>query len=305
MKFFTFMIIPSGFKKIKKIILPSKLVYILFSLALLTLFLIIYFVFDYFYLFQDYQELKEIRLRNRKLSQQVYFYKSKLDQIENSIERMNVLMTKLKFLSNLRDPERYKHIEFEESEDVFDDIDRLSLKYDENIDNQFKNMQLRVKDVEYKITLQEEELTKLNEYINSQTALLASTPSIAPVTGWVTSRFGYRRDPFTGKRDLHDGLDIATRTGTTIIAPADGIVIYTGYKPGYGMLVVIDHGYGITTRYGHCSKFYVVHGDKVKRGMPIAAVGNTGRSTGPHLHYEVRINGVAVNPEKFILDIDL
>jgi len=305
MKLFTFMIIPSGFRKIKKLILPSNLVYIIFFISIVFLLLVSFFIYDYFYLLKDYKELKEIRLRNRKLSQQVYFYKSKLEQIENSLERMNVLMTKLKFLSNLRDPERYKHIEFEDSEDVFDDIDKLSLKYNESVDNQFKNMQLKFKDIEYKVSIQEEELTKLNEYINAQTALLASTPSIAPVSGWVTSRFGYRRDPFTGKRDLHDGLDIATRTGTTIIAPADGFVTYTGYKPGYGMLVVIDHGYGINTRYGHCSKFYVAHGDRVKRGMPIAAVGNTGRSTGPHLHYEVRINGIAVNPEKFILDIDL
>jgi murein DD-endopeptidase MepM/ murein hydrolase activator NlpD len=132
--------------------------------------------------------------------------------------------------------------------------------------------------------------------------LLASTPSIRPVDGWITSRFGYRKSPFTGKRSFHSGLDISNRPGTKIIATADGTVTYAARKMYLGNLVVIDHGYGKVTRYAHCKKFLVKQGQKINRGEAIATVGNTGQSTGPHLHYEVRINGAPVNPIKYILN---
>ena len=102
---------------------------------------------------------------------------------------------------------------------------------------------------------------------------------------------------------MHSGLDIATKTGTPIKAPADGIVSYSDRKGAFGKVLVIDHGYGYTTFYGHCSALLKEVGDKVKRGDVVAKVRNTGTSTGPHLHYEVRVNGVATNPTKFILDL--
>lgn len=132
--------------------------------------------------------------------------------------------------------------------------------------------------------------------------LLASTPSIKPVNGWITSRFGYRKSPFTGKRSFHSGLDISNRPGTKIIATADGKVTYAAEKMYFGNLVILDHGYGKVTKYAHNKKLLVKNGQKVKRGDVIALMGNTGKSTGPHLHYEVRINGAPVNPLKYILN---
>jgi murein DD-endopeptidase MepM/ murein hydrolase activator NlpD len=132
--------------------------------------------------------------------------------------------------------------------------------------------------------------------------MLASTPSIWPVRGWVTSGFGKRLSPFTGRKNLHTGIDIATRHGTVVVAPADGVVTRVTTKYDMGKLVEIDHGYGILTRYGHNSEILVRPGQRVRRGQPIARVGNTGRSTGPHLHYEVRLNGVPVNPMRYIVD---
>ncbi|HKJ99179.1 MAG TPA: M23 family metallopeptidase [Desulfotignum sp.] len=132
--------------------------------------------------------------------------------------------------------------------------------------------------------------------------LLASTPSIRPVEGWITSGFGYRKSPFTGKRDFHAGLDISNKTGTKIIATADGKISYASRKALLGNLVTIDHGYGRVTRYGHLDKILVKRGQRIKRGDVIAHMGNTGRSTGPHLHYEVRINGTPVDPVKYILN---
>jgi murein DD-endopeptidase MepM/ murein hydrolase activator NlpD len=133
--------------------------------------------------------------------------------------------------------------------------------------------------------------------------LLASTPSILPTVGIISSGFGYRISPFTGKREMHKALDIATSKGSPIVATADGIITFAGSKGLLGNTVLIDHGHGISTRYAHCYKILKKRGDIVKRGDIIARVGNTGRSTGPHLHYEVRINNIQVNPEKYILDL--
>ncbi len=131
---------------------------------------------------------------------------------------------------------------------------------------------------------------------------LASKPSIRPTKGWVTSRFGNRVSPFSGRRELHAGLDIAADKGTPILAAADGVITWAGRKGLLGNLMTIDHGNDIVTRYGHISRFFKNAGQKVKKGEKIALVGNTGRSTGSHLHYEVRVSGAPVDPERFIID---
>jgi murein DD-endopeptidase MepM/ murein hydrolase activator NlpD len=135
-----------------------------------------------------------------------------------------------------------------------------------------------------------------------QKNLLAHTPAIRPVSGWITSGFGYRQSPFTGKREFHKGLDIANRKGTKIVAAADGVVTYSGARGLFGNLMIIDHGHGITTRYAHLDKTFFKRGDRVSRGDAIALMGNTGRSTGAHLHYEVRLNSVPVNPSNYIMN---
>ncbi|BBD07969.1 M23 family metallopeptidase [Desulfovibrio ferrophilus] len=142
----------------------------------------------------------------------------------------------------------------------------------------------------------------LMQVIRSNKELWASTPSIWPVQGWISSRFGYRSSPFTMQREFHKGLDISAPTGTPIYAPAKGKVTFTGRDGGYGLAVTVDHGTGILTRYAHLHSVAIKNGQKITRGQLIAYVGNTGRSTGPHLHYEVRLNGVPVNPMRYILN---
>ena len=147
-----------------------------------------------------------------------------------------------------------------------------------------------------------ERSAKLEEFYKDQTALLSSTPSVWPVRGYLSAVFGNRIDPFTGQRDFHSGLDVSTPIGTRVQAPADGVVISCAEKGAYGNSIVIDHGYGIVTRYGHLASFNVRPGQRVRRGDIIGFVGSTGRSTGPHLHYEVWVRDQAQNPLHYILD---
>jgi murein DD-endopeptidase MepM/ murein hydrolase activator NlpD len=138
--------------------------------------------------------------------------------------------------------------------------------------------------------------------LTEQNHLLASTPTIAPVLGLITDGFGRRKDPFTGRLAYHRGLDISARRGTPIHAPADGIVVFSGRNGGLGRCLRISHDFGFTTVYGHLDKILVEPGTEVHRGQEIGLLGNSGRSTGPHLHYEVHVNGVSKNPLYYILD---
>jgi septal ring factor EnvC (AmiA/AmiB activator) len=129
---------------------------------------------------------------------------------------------------------------------------------------------------------------------------LTSTPSLWPVIGHLTGTFGERMDPFSGEGAFHTGVDISSQYGDGVRVSADGIVIEADERAGYGRLVVIDHGFGVTTYYGHLSSFNVYVGQQVRRGDTIGNVGVSGRSTGPHVHYEVRINGAPVNPMRYL-----
>lgn len=149
---------------------------------------------------------------------------------------------------------------------------------------------------------QKKSFESLFNNLEDQRNLLAATPAIRPTDGWISSTFGYRTSPFTGLREFHNGLDIATRKGTPILATADGVVTFAGTKGLMGRLIVIDHGHGMVTRYAHIYKMLKKRGDAVKKGDTIALVGNTGRSTGSHLHYEVHLDGIPVNPAKYILN---
>jgi murein DD-endopeptidase MepM/ murein hydrolase activator NlpD len=148
----------------------------------------------------------------------------------------------------------------------------------------------------------EESLSELEKLLQSKKEMLAHTPSIWPVMGWVTSGFGFRTNPFTGLTQMHEGIDISNQVGTPIIAPADGIISDIGNDLGLGKILVISHGFGMITRYAHLNKVLVRVGQKVKRGEKIAEIGTSGRTTGPHLHYEVRLDGIPVNPMRYILN---
>ncbi len=147
----------------------------------------------------------------------------------------------------------------------------------------------------------EREVRHINDRLHSNILRLASIPRGLPVNGYVTDGFGMRRNPFNGEgREVHEGLDIAVDFGTPVKATADGLVIYAAPHAGYGNLVIVYHSNGITSRYGHLSRISVEAGQRVKRGDQIGNVGSTGRSTGPHVHYEIRENDQAVDPLRYV-----
>jgi murein DD-endopeptidase MepM/ murein hydrolase activator NlpD len=150
------------------------------------------------------------------------------------------------------------------------------------------------------LTTLESRLASVKDKVESEQALARATPSIWPLAGWLSSGFGQRKDPFDGSPDFHAGLDIATDRGTPVRATADGTVESAGYNGSYGNSVLLDHGFGIGTRFGHMSRLAVHTGDHVHRGDVIGYVGSTGRSTGAHLHYEILLNGQPINPLRLL-----
>ena len=167
-------------------------------------------------------------------------------------------------------------------------------------------LKLQRDDLQEELEAMERESSRIESQIRSYQAANSGrvTPYrghfMMPVRGRLSSPFGYRTHPISGKRKLHTGLDIAASHGTTIRAAGPGVVISAGWRGGYGNTVIIDHGGGISTLYGHCSRLLARAGQKVSAGDPVAAVGSTGYSTGPHLHFEVRVNGSPVNPRKYL-----
>ena len=217
---------------------------------------------------------------------------------------LNNFETKIRIIANIEKTDESKNI-FGVGGSVPEDLDaRLPLMEKHN--SLMRDMHEQIDELNLASIHQQNEFESLLKSLEDQHNLLASTPAIRPISrgekSWVTSKFGFRQSPFTGQREFHQGYDISTREGTPIMATADGVVIFVGRKGLLGNTITIDHGHGMITRYGHCQKFLKKRGEKVKRWEPIALVGDTGRSTGPHVHYEVRLNGIPVNPFKYILN---
>jgi murein DD-endopeptidase MepM/ murein hydrolase activator NlpD len=252
----------------------------------------------YFSLLGVGSENRILKEENAQLRSQILLVQEKVAHISATLDRVERFDAKLRTaVTQLQDPERGLAIgPVGRPDDA--SIPGPAPAAHENL----SALPSRLASLETEASRQESSLRELQEYFDDQKSLLASTPSLWPTRGWVTSDFGVRLDPYTAERMMHRGLDIATPHGQAVYTPSDGTVVFAGTESGYGKVLVVDHGYGVKTRYGHLSEIFVKLGDRVKRGARVAAVGNTGRSTGPHLHYEVRVNGIPENPRKFILE---
>ena len=253
----------------------------------------------YFALLGASSENAVLKEENAQLRSQILLVQEKVAHISATLDRVERFDAKLRTaVTQLQDPERNLAIGPVGNAESDAAIPGPAPAAEANL----TALPGKLSSLETEASRQEQSLRELQEYFDDQRSLLASTPSIWPTRGWVTSDFGTRIDPYTAERKMHQGMDIATPHGQTVYTPSDGTVVFIGSEGGYGKVLVIDHGYGVKTRYGHLSELFVKLGDTVKRGARVAAVGNTGRSTGPHLHYEVRVNGIPENPRKFILE---
>ncbi|BBO80759.1 peptidase M24 [Desulfosarcina ovata subsp. sediminis] len=250
-----------------------------------------------------FQTQANLRLQEEMVAQQrdqLAAFAQKIDTLGKQLANLREFENKIRIIANL-DPNDDGESMFGVGGSDPDDLDAesiIEIDYHEMV----RDMHAQVNEISGHATVQQDSFASIFNQLEGKRNLLAATPSIRPVKGWITSRFGRRKSPFTGRREFHRGLDIATRHGSEIIAPADGIVTFSAKKGLMGNMVTIEHGFGMTTRYGHISKLLKKKGERIKRGEVIALVGNTGRSTGPHLHYEVRINGVNVNPMNYFLN---
>lgn len=231
---------------------------------------------------------------------QIQAFAQDINQLKNSLITLNEFEKKIRILANLEHKGDQVSL-FSVGGSVPDELD-TDLPLNKDHDGLVRRMHEQMQQIGQASAVQQKSFEDLLSSLKDKRNVLAATPSLRPTKGWISSDFGYRVSPFTGRREIHKGLDIANRERTPIIAPADGFITFAGKKWLIGNMISIDHGHGIVTRYGHMCELLKKTGERVKRGEKIGLMGNTGRSTGPHLHYEVRLNGVPVNPMQYILD---
>jgi murein DD-endopeptidase MepM/ murein hydrolase activator NlpD len=243
--------------------------------------------------------LTQLKEENKQQKRQFIHLAQRIDEIIGNMGQLKQLDLKLKVMMNLETEEG------SEPGGVGGSAPSLGWPHyaeAKTHKEQVRLMHQSLDNLKTEVAMLKRDKSEFRKFLESQKKLLASTPSIWPTKGWMSSRFGYRISPFTAEKEFHKGIDISARMNAPIVAPADGVVFGVDFDHGLGKTLVIKHGYGVATIYAHLNKILVKRGQYVKRGEKIAQVGSTGRSTGPHLHYEVRLNGVPVNPLRYILN---
>jgi murein DD-endopeptidase MepM/ murein hydrolase activator NlpD len=285
-EFYTFIVVPHAKARFRKFQIPVKLTKWVLGVtgtALLSVSVVMV------HFTRLAAEVYQLRAQNQVLSTKNHEYQTSAVQLQTKINDLQSVVTKLGFMAGL--------------EQVLPDAKVGGVggvPSQETVAPSVEPAALQSMDVN--VSKLAERSRRLEEFYRDQRALLSSTPSVWPVRGYLSAGFGNRLDPFTGQPDFHSGIDISTPIGTKVQAPADGVVVSCGERGGYGNAIVLDHQYGVVTRYAHLSGYNVRPGQKIKRGDVIGFVGSTGKSTAPHLHYEVWVRDQAQNPIHFILD---
>lgn len=293
---FTLMIIPNRKSGVKKISIPKVLLRNIIVGSLVVIFATLYVIYDYTSIKRDRAELARLRAQTQEQSRQLRELGTQIDTFSQRMEDLRQFDRKIRVLAY--ETSRGKKLPL--GVGGSDDESRIKDLLDKDHDTIIAGMRGNLAKLNEDAVEREKSFSELLVFLQEQKSILAATPSLWPVKGWVTSEFGWRNSPFRSGSEFHNGIDISTRYGKEIIAAADGLVIRTGYDAQEGNAVRIDHGHGFTTAYLHMSKIHVKRGMRVKRGDVIGYVGDTGRSTGSHLHYSVYVNGVAVNPRRYI-----
>jgi murein DD-endopeptidase MepM/ murein hydrolase activator NlpD len=291
-EFYTLIVVPHAKARFRKVQVSVRLLkWVLGGVASLTL-VVMGVLVHYSRIAFEVHELRRLRSENTELREKTLAYEQNAGKLQSKLEQLQSIVNKLGVMAGLEQslPPAGAPIAGVGGPTGVVETETPPLGSTSLVS------------MDHELTSLTARSAQLEEFYRDQHALLSSTPSVWPVRGYLSASFGNRADPFTGQRDFHPGIDVSTPIGTRVQAPADGLVVSCAERGAYGYSIIIDHGFGIVTRYGHLSGYNVKPGARVRRGEVIGFVGNTGRSTGPHLHYEVWVRDQAQNPIHYILD---
>jgi murein DD-endopeptidase MepM/ murein hydrolase activator NlpD len=311
---YTVIIVSGATATNKEFVLSSKLIRNSIIAFVFLLLIFGYIIFDYLNTSFNKEKMKRLEKENVEKEATIDKLNTDMREIEERLNQMAVYKERISVAMGLTSPDALKEVGIGGGSDVApggaitnvpgkrempnSDMINKGKKPEPSRDTVMK----KADDIRQKAKKIQERLEFVESAMEKQKVRLAQTPSIWPTKGYLTSPLGWRTHPLTGKKDFHNGQDIATQFGNKIIATADGVALVVGHWDYLGNLIIIDHGFGFTTRYGHLASFNIKEGDRVKRFQVIGYVGNTGRSSAPHLHYEVRYFGKPLNPMNFIID---
>ena len=304
----TIVVVPEGPRKIRQIKIPRLWVFSLLLVFLAGSLSLAWVIRDYLLIKRNLPHLSSLEEENSLQRQQISSLAGKLDAINQKMSELKEFDRKVRAMVSLN-PSKGEGVEAAGETQQFIGIggsDSSAGGQNSPTERGHKKlvrmMYRALENLDSDISVQRDEKAELLRLLDRRKSILACTPSVWPTRGWVSSGFGYRISPFTAEKELHHGVDICGRKGSPVIAPADGVVTQVEWDPGYGKMVIINHGYGLSTMYAHLDKVYVKKGQVVRRHQEIAQVGDSGRTTGAHLHYEIHLNGVPVNPLRYILN---
>lgn len=335
---YTIMILPNPTSRAYRFSVSKKQVKVVLSIAAATAILLLVFVVQYFYMVGNIWELTLLRKETAVQKSKIEYFSQSVDGLKQQMDRLKEFDVKLRMITDLNVPAdagRFLGVGGQSdaegesvgtpvqepipaaltsppiqdaapggeggTEDPIPSIGLTDVPREPHAAI-IRELEEDLATLQIVAAKQQESFEELTQAIQHRRAKWASTPSIWPVRGWVTSGFGRRLSPFTGEPAMHRGVDISVPEKTPFVAPANGTVTLAGWDGGLGNAIKINHGYGYETVYGHLNKILVHPGQRVKRGQIIGLVGNTGFSTGPHLHYQVQVNLVATNPLRYILN---
>ena len=296
--FYTLLILPRKHSAAKKISLSSTLVKCVSVFFMGVVLFVMYFSYDYIHIRREGDELKRLRIQAAEQKKEIEDLAARVQRFSSKMEELTQSDRKVRILANIvtgRNKEQLLGVGGPIGEES-----RIRERMAADEKAMIAGVHRQVDRLSDEALARQKSFDALLAFLKEKKSIMAATPSQWPVRGWVTSEFGRRMSPFTEEKEFHKGIDIATKFGQPIQAPADGVVAEVDYKSDLGRMIAIDHGYGVVTHYAHLSKAFVRPGAAVRKGDRIGAVGNSGRSTGAHLHYTVTLNGVPVNPRKYL-----
>jgi murein DD-endopeptidase MepM/ murein hydrolase activator NlpD len=293
---FTLMIIPNRKSGVKKISVPKTFIRNIIIASVVVTLVTLYVIYDYASIKRDRAELARLRAQTKEQSEQFKDLAMRIDEFASRMEELRQTDKKIRVLAYETSKDKKLPLGIGGSDHETKIKDLLNQDHDKLITGMHKGIEKLNEDAKDR----EKSFDELLAFLHEQKSILASTPSIWPVTGWITSEFGIRQSPFSSGLEFHKGLDISTRFGKEVVAPADGLVVTSAFDPSDGNYIKIDHGHGLATGFAHLSRMAVKQGVRVKKGQIIGYVGDTGRSTGSHLHYAVFVNNIPVNPKRYL-----